>query len=237
MRIAVYTLTRDRLEYTQRSFESLKAHAGMPYSHFVVDQCSTDGTAEWLKDKYKPHWLKLLPENIGIAKGANMALDAIFKEGDWGLVIKMDNDCLVQSDKILNQIVYVFSQIKPLQCSFMLSPRVDGIINQPTRYRELHVGRRRIGLTGIIGGLFHCMPGEIYKAFRYNENTPRGAYNDPYICGWFRKMGGETGYIEGITVEHMDGTENQRIKHPEYHERKGAELEVDKKSGKGPQVP
>ncbi len=228
MRIAVYSLTRDRLEYTKRSFESLRKLAGCGYDHFVVDQGSIDETPEWLKNEYRPHWLVLLPENVGIARGANMALDAIFSQGDWDLVVKMDNDCLVQSENLLKQIVEVFASVKPLQSRFMLSPRVEGIQKQPRRVRDIQLAGRRVGITGIIGGLFHVLPGDLYKQYRYDTSTPRGAYNDPKICSWFRGLGGETGYIEGLVVEHMDTTAGQVEKHPGYHERKQRELREDK---------
>jgi GT2 family glycosyltransferase len=46
MNVAVLTLTRDRLPYTQHCFATLKENAGCDYDHIVLDQGSTDGTAE-----------------------------------------------------------------------------------------------------------------------------------------------------------------------------------------------
>jgi hypothetical protein len=228
MRIAVYTLTRDRLEYTQRSFASLRKFAGVPFTHFVVDQASSDGTVEWLRDVYKPAWSSYLPENVGIASGANIALDAIFSQGEWDLVVKMDNDCLVLSENILMQIAEIIDGVKPFQARYMLSPRVEGIEKQPRRSRDVMVERRRVGVTGLVGGLFHCLPGYIYRQFRYDpDTTPRGGGNDVRICVWFRSMGGECGYIEGLAVEHMDTTVGQIAKYGEYHERKQREMQED----------
>jgi len=48
MKIAIYTLTRDRLQYTQDCFSSLWQNAGMPFDHYIVDNGSEDGTVEWL---------------------------------------------------------------------------------------------------------------------------------------------------------------------------------------------
>jgi GT2 family glycosyltransferase len=175
-----------------------------------------------------------LPENVGIAKGANMALDAIFAAGDWDLVIKMDNDCEVQSANILRQLAEVFADTKEFQCKFVLSPRVDGIMRQPKRHSERMLAGRKIGITGIVGGLFHVVPGEVYKAFRYHDGTPRGGYNDSYFCDWFRRIkGGEVGYVEGLVVEHMDGSDGQVANNPIYTKRKMKEMDYDLAHGLG----
>lgn len=234
MRIACYTLTRDRSDYTRRSFDSLKRLAGVPFQHYVLDNGSEDDTPEWLKQYYKPYWVKLLPSNVGIAVGANMCLDAIFADGDWDLVIKMDNDCEVQSGNMLLQFGEIFQAIKRWEGKFALSPRVDGIVTQPKRTHYRSFGGRRVGITGIIGGLFHVVPGEVYKEFRYNTGTPRGGYNDSYFCDWFRrKNGGEVGYVEGLVVSHMDTTEGQVKTHPHYIARKRVEMKADIGAGKG----
>lgn len=48
MNIAVYTLTRDRIEYTQRSFAALRENAGCEFVHVIVDNGSEDGTVDWI---------------------------------------------------------------------------------------------------------------------------------------------------------------------------------------------
>ncbi len=228
MLIAVYSLCRDRISYTKKSFESLKRLAGAPYSHFVVDQGSTDGTPEWLRDVYQPTWLRCLPENVGIAKGANMALAAIFAAGDWDLVIKQDNDCEIISGNILSQFAEIFEDTRQYGSCYILSPAVTGIDRQPRRGRDVMLGGRRVGLTAIVGGLFHVVPAEIYRAMgQYPEDLPRGGGCDKHICTWFKRQGGEVGYVEGLRVHHMDSTGGQPAKHPEYFARKRAEWVED----------
>lgn len=227
MRIAVYSLTRDRMAYSQRTFKSLKAKAGMPYSHFVLDNGSTDGTRNWLRWGHNPHWLKLLPENVGIARGANMCLNAIFADGDWDLVIKMDNDCDVISSNMLIHFSEIFASLKAQPNKYVLSPRVEGIDNQPKRVGDRSVAGRKVGITRIVGGLFHVVPGSVYKEFRYNPATPRGGLNDRYFCGWLRKHGGTVGYVEDLVVRHMDTTGGQVRTYPEYMDRKRAEMRED----------
>lgn len=234
MRIACYTLTRDRMAYSQLAFRSLKTKAGILYSHFVLDNGSTDGTQNWLRWGYKPHWLKLLPENIGIAAGANMALDAIFAQGDWDIVVKMDNDCEVVSPDILDHLSKLFADSR--LDKFVLSPRVEGIDHQPERRNYLIIKSRKVGVTNIVGGLFHVVPGYVYKEFRYNPATPRGGYNDHYFCKWFRQRGGMVGYVEDLVVRHMDTTGGQVKVYPEYTKRKLMEMQEDLAAEKDGQI-
>jgi GT2 family glycosyltransferase len=73
MKIAIYTLTRDRIEYTKKCFQSLQENAGYSYDHYIIDNGSKDGTADWLKEG---NYTKVIynPENVGISNGSNQAL-------------------------------------------------------------------------------------------------------------------------------------------------------------------
>ena len=78
MKIAIYTLTRDRLLYTKQTFVSLWEHAGYPFDHFIVDNGSTDGTPEWLTENAgRFRALLLQPENPGIFPRSKFPLKPI----------------------------------------------------------------------------------------------------------------------------------------------------------------
>ena len=59
MRVAVLSLTRDRLVYTRHCFAKLHEFAGCEFDHYVLDQGSKDGTDEWLTMEYQPEYLYL----------------------------------------------------------------------------------------------------------------------------------------------------------------------------------
>lgn len=221
MKIAVYTLTRDRLDYTKRSFKSLAEKAGCDYDHFVVDNGSEDGTVAWLvENEHKFKSVLCNDENKGISEASNQALEQIFIEDDYDLIIKMDNDCLVISDNMLSQIVEIYEDIPKYAAEYIFSPYVKGINNQPSRAGYIMYARRRIGLTGIVGGLFHIVPFEIYKHYRYPEGLPKAWGQDDHFCNSLVQKGCNFGYIEGLIVEHMDTTDGQAKKYPEYFKRK-----------------
>jgi|GEM_PF-1329032 len=227
MKIAVYTLTRDRLAYTKACFSELREKAGISFDHFVVDNGSQDGTADWLSDELRARRLKgltLNPANEGISAGSNTALEHIRKIGSpYDLVVKFDNDCFVKSENVLGQMAEIFESIGPFASRFVLSPRVEGINRQPSRGRMTQLAGRRIGLTAIVGGLFHCVPADVYRRYRYPTELPLASGQDDHFCHWFKDNGGEVGYVEGLIVEHYRGTDQQALDYPAYFERKWQE--------------
>lgn len=229
-RIAVYSLTRDRLYYTRQCFESLRQNAGMPFDHYVFDNGSTDGTVEWLNQQ-ADDWgrgdirlcVSMLPFNAGISKASNLLLRDILQH-DYDLIIKFDNDCYVSTPSILQRIVDVVSAAGD---NWIFSPRVEGINKQPRRVRNVEIAGHPIGVVGIVGGLFHVVPASAYRLYMeqggYPENLPRAHGQDDTFCAWWRRRGGNCGYIEDIVVEHFETTDGQARRYPEYFERKWAE--------------
>lgn len=223
-KIAIYTLTRERLEYTQRSFALLKENAGVPYDHYVIDNGSKDGTREWLMENAEQFkHLTLFSENKGISQGSNSALYAIFAEEEitgrkYDLIIKMDNDCEVATNSIIREICHLYEALGEEWEKYVLSPRVEGINSQPSRIRELP---NQIGQTAIIGGLFHIVPRSVYKRYgSYPLNVPKAKGQDDDFCAWANQQGLIVGYIENMLVRHMDTTDGQCQKFPEYFKRK-----------------
>jgi len=221
MKVAIYTLTRDRLDYTKHCFGRFREKAGYPYDHFVVDNYSVDGTREWLKTQEFKEVL-LLDENKGISRGSNLAVDMIIR-GDYDLIIKMDNDCEVVSNKILSRVVSLYEGIKPFDKNYVLSPYVHGIKKQPIRARHFGLSGFRIGITAIVGGLFHIVQRKVYEGYRYPETLPLAWGQDDDFCGWVKDNGGNVGYIEGLEVNHYETTAGQAQRYPDYFERKWKE--------------
>jgi len=226
MRVIVYTLTRDRLAFTKYSFETLWKNAGMTFDHLVIDNGSQDGTRDWLTQEYGKRQgvtVMLNAENRGISIGSNMALDQIERVGGYDIVVKMDNDCEVVSPDILPGMLRAFADRKPFGQWMALSPRVEGIVNQPARARTEGRGGLTIGVTGIIGGLFHVVPWEVYRQYRYPPGLPKASGQDDHFCIWLNEHGVMTGYVENLVVRHYLTTHGQAVALPDYFKRKWVE--------------
>ena len=219
MKIAIYTLTRERIEYTQHCFEVLKQKAGLPYDHFIIDNGSEDLTRQWLAgQKFKR--VILLPGNAGISRASNIALRTIYETDDYDIIIKMDNDCEIVTDDILLKMSVLITKSFTEGKNIILSPRVEGIYTQPKRLREDTLNGWIIGITSIIGGLFHVVPTSVYKRYTYPEDLALAQGQDDHFCLWCNRSGYKTGYVEHIQVNHYETTRGQAQRYPEYFKRK-----------------
>lgn len=249
-KFAIYTLTRDRLEYTQHCFQTLWNNAGQDFDHFVIDNGSGDDTYEWLvsnRDRFR--WISQFKHNMGIASASNAALDFINaceeKDNPYDFIVKFDNDCEVISQDILPRITEAFSLLAKgsedyAAGKFILSPFVGGLNRQPRRSYTLTLGGGyTVGVTGIIGGIFHVVPAKHYQRFRYPTNYPKASGNDSRFCEWNRQQGWRCGYVEELKVNHYESTEGQARRFPEYFTRKKVEeVEMDLGSiSLGPHIP
>lgn len=226
MKIAVYTLTRDRADYTERMVQSLNQFSGYSYDHYIVDNGSTDGTVNWIKNHSESfEQIFFNPVNYGIGIASNQALDMIKLSGvEYDLIVKMDNDCEIVTPNLFALMVEIFEVCG----NMLLSPKVTGITNQPKREYDLFIKtnykrKYKIGRTGIVGGICHWMRAEIYQQYRYPMLLSRAKGQDDDFCDWAYKQSIPIGYVEDLLVNHMDSTAGQVEKYPEYFHRKWEE--------------
>jgi len=219
-KIAVLTLTRDRIEYTKKCFASLKENAGIKYDHFVLDNGSSDGTPDWLLDEYLVGNIKkpiLEKENIGISRGFNKLLDKLSNEYD--LIVRFDNDCEVVTPNTLRKIAGIYYN-HPEMAQVVLSPRVEGLNFPPQRYAKTKLDNLELGFTNIVGGIFQVVAAPIMRQFRFDEKLPKAYGQDQQFASWFISMGGKFAYVEDLIVNHFETTKGQEKRYPEYFKRK-----------------
>jgi len=215
MNVALFTLTRDRLDYTKHCFEKLYEYAGRNFDHYVLDQGSTDGSEQWLVDAPYPLRLVLYGENIGIANGLNYLYDRSQAVARYDVIIHFDNDCeLTQPDTIRDLASLV------VEGQALLSPRILGLNNPPQPIRKLRIGDDVILDMPQIGGICLGVPGWVFEEFRYPDNLPKWGMDDATICKWWREQGGTCGYVERLEAWHYRTTQGQHEDHGWYFERR-----------------
>lgn len=209
-RVAVLSLTRDRLAYTRHCFETLREYAGIPFDHFVLDQGSTDGTKAWLQT-YECEAI-LCDANMGVSRGINELLN--YAAGyDW--YVKFDNDCELTTPNTL---------LDSLQDpNWILSPHIQGLDSPPAINGEVNVNGVRVGETTILGGIFMAVPAWVFNKYRHAEDNPVWGMDDVRLVEWFRGQSGRTGYMLDYPANHFRTTRGQRQELPEYFARKDAE--------------
>src|SRR5215469_5896135 len=83
----VVILTRNNLELTRRTIESARWQHIQTFM-YCVDNGSSDGTRMWLEEYVDTSIL--LPGNLGVSHGWNLALNDLFKRYDHALVVNND---------------------------------------------------------------------------------------------------------------------------------------------------
>ena len=108
--VNICMVTYNRLEFTKQAVASIVKQTRFPYVLTVVDNNSTDGTGEYLKELYKRGIIKnlvLLDRNIGVAKASNLAWQT---EPDAEYYLKFDNDIVMQKHDWLANMVKIVDE-------------------------------------------------------------------------------------------------------------------------------
>lgn len=226
LKVAIFTLTYDRFEYTKKMYEAMKETAGYEFDWFPIDQGSTDGTTEWLKElsemagnRVYPTFLK---ENIGVANGWMRGVEAVRGKGGYDIVVKHDNDCLEITDGWLAVMVDLFERNKGL----VLSPTVEGLEKTPggvLRQRMdgqspyVSINDRILGVVPNLGGIVFASYLEMYNGFQFPDDLPGN--KDYYLSMAVKQKGFSLFYLEEYNCIHIDGTTGQIRKYPDYFKK------------------
>lgn len=224
MKLCIITFTRDRLAYTKDCCKALYEKAELEYEHYVIDNGSTDGTQQWLFDNNNLTSVLCLAENIGISKALNK-MKTLIPQCDY--VLKFDNDCMPVTQGFLKQLIDTHKLLeKQTEKRWVLSPKVTGLIRQPTRFfgMTLPTGER-IGETDTLGGICRLVPYNIFMQFDANEKLPKVYGCDGQFNEWCQYHTIRMGYCEQIEVEHYKTTEGQRCEYPDYYQRQLKEMQ------------
>lgn len=219
IKVAIFTMTMDRLDYTKRMYKAMANLAGYPFDWFVVDQASNDGTVEWLEGKTKASILN--KENVGIAKGWNDAVALIKKTDTYDIIIKNDNDAEMMTENWLLEMVELFKRNRTI----ILSPYVEGLEDSPggvMRNRQdgqspyVIINDKVLGISPFLGGIVWASPIEVYNNFLFPDETFYMGNKDRMISEYAKTIGYTLFYCEELRVSHIDGTKGQHLKYPDY---------------------
>lgn len=220
-RVAIFTITYDRKEYTQKMYQSMKNSAGYGFDWFVLDNGSTDGQKSLLTDLYTSDtsfkYLHLNEENEGLTRASNKLVSEI-KRGNYQIIIKVDNDCEFMTKNWLSTLVDLWKRNHMLY----MSPYVEGLVHNPggaPRVGHSFIGPYFIEVTKHIGGIFAAIDASAYDNFKWTDQFLHGN-QDVEASSAFVDKGYMPCYIPMHRVLHMDTTEGQQKKFPEYFKRR-----------------
>lgn len=210
-KVSILTICMDRLFYTKQTMEQLWKNETTEYDHYIIDNGSTDGTIKYLEEN-KKKFKKIIrnDENVGLHVNFKQFME---EAGDYDYYFKLDNDCLLLHPETLKELIEASEEIND---SFILSPRVEGIFKQPERATELTLAGHPLGIVTGLGGISMFMPKKIVKNYQHNVNAEKYKGLDSAICVHAIRHGFNIGYLEDISVMHIENTRGQQKRYPQY---------------------
>lgn len=133
----------------------------------VVDNFSSDGSAEMVRSKYPSVILKAETTNHGYAKGNNIGFS--LAEGDW--ILTLNSDTEIKPD-VLHKTIRAMSALPKVGCAGVTQIGIDGRVQRSVRgFPSV------IGILGDITGLGKMFPRSIFDSYRmvgfdYAETGP-----------------------------------------------------------------
>lgn len=219
LKVAIYTLTWNRLELTKIMAESIHKTAGYDFDWFVIDQGSTDGTVEWLKEQSGIAQVIYNKENVGLADGWNQAIETIKAKNFYDIVIKIDNDAEMLTEGWLKAMVELFER----NTTLILSTYIEGLENSPggimrqrvsTQYPYFIMNETVLGNVPNVGGIVMATHIRLFNEWKFSS-----AYEgnkDFLLCQFAQKLGFSMFYMEEYRARHQLGTTGQKEKYPDY---------------------
>ena len=126
----VVIVTYNRLTLLKECLEHVMQQSVAPYAVVVIDNCSTDGTAEYL-DRYSANrkcnfYVRHTNENIGGAGGFNLGLREGVKNTDAEWFMLIDDDAILDYDcmRLMDPSTAV-NQSLAYACSVYVKGQID----------------------------------------------------------------------------------------------------------------
>jgi len=105
MKTSIVILTHNKLDYTKQCIESIRQYTREgTYEIIVVDNHSTDGTVEWLKEQTDIRTI-FNNENVGFPKGCNQGVQVATGEN----ILLLNNDVIVTKNWLDHLLVCLHS--------------------------------------------------------------------------------------------------------------------------------
>ena len=196
-KVNISMITYNRLNYTKQSIQSLLENTNYPYVITVVDNNSTDGTKDYLKDLYNKKLIKnliLLDKNIGVAKASNLG----WQMENFNYYLKFDNDMVILKSNWLNDLVKVVNDVPDIGAI--------GYSVEQVRYQLLEVKGYKLQLNSSIGGACFLIPERTRLKVGYWCEDFREYGEEDAEYGWrIRHFGLHNIYMEDMsTLKHLE---------------------------------
>lgn len=183
-KVTIGVVTHNRKEILQRTLEAIDRLDYPAYDVMVVDNQSTDGSWEWVRQAY-PHYRTIqLEKNLG----PNVARNLILTEGDSRYVLLMDNDIALEPNA-LAELMDVMQRVpRAAVCHAEIRDPLDPEAALHYNGGWIHylgalMPRRYASATRPRYELFDVLSGQVLLIDR-QAAAEIGGFDDYYFFGW-----------------------------------------------------
>ena len=220
-KVAIFTITYDRWDYTNKMHRSLVDSTEYPFDWFVWDNGSSDITPDMLhRHSGLIEWMNLSEKNVGLTKASNSLIDEILKH-DYDIIIKADNDCEFLTQGWLEDFVDLWRRNHMLY----IGPYPEGLVDHPggmPRVGHSTIGDEFVEVVEHLSGICAFIDAEAYRNFRWKDQFYHGI-QDLEASKAFIARGYMPMIVPRHRIRHMDGTTGQQEKYPDYFKRRKKE--------------
>ena len=229
-RISIYTLTLGRTYYLDKLLasvvEAARSYPGSIEHHVCFQGAEPEATTLSLAEMHGVEGLRIeihrWPENLGIAMGMNR----IIPELGGSILIKMDDDCLIQSSRFFEHVRAVSALVpdaffSPFPAG-LLGDVVGGvpkIRNRSVEYSAETDTYYTLRPVSHLGGFCRVSPARLVRDWVLDADVFEGASGseDTQYSARCRSAGIEMYYLENaLIVEHQETALGQRARYREY---------------------
>ncbi len=210
-KITIIILCWNGLEYTKQAIASIQASTSLDYILVPVDNGSTDGTPEYLRNQAELHpWIKpvYLEYNTGFAGGINAGLATATTE----FIAILNNDVVVTSGWLERMLVH-FYQFPTLGLIGPMACNVSGVQNIPfsSSLDALDPFARMIfaknagtvmATQRIVGFAWVMRQEVLHKVGGFHLDFGKGNYEDDDYCIRVLNSGYQIGVAQDVFIYH-----------------------------------
>lgn len=221
MDISIIIVSYNTADLLREDLVSLRATYGVVKEVFVVDNGSTDNSAQMVKEHFPE--VELIANNEN--KGFGAANNQVIKDCCGHYIIFLNPDTTVKPDTLKNAVAFMdVNQHVGLAGAKMLNP--DGTIQESVSYRypgEKYTSGETANLQGNIAcvlGAFMISRTELIKEIGgFDEDF--FLYGEDQDLAWrIREKGFSIGYIDNADVFHWGGQSETGTLHTALFEKK-----------------
>jgi len=228
-KVSIIILNWNGLKYTIECLESLKKITYPNYEVIVVDNGSKGNDADVLEEKYKDY-IDLIrnKENLGFAKGNNVAIRKVMEEGKSEYVLLLNNDTEIIQRDWLDKLVKISESEKNIGivgCTLLFPSgkfQAGGtILKDPFHYINISDKVKNvIEVDLVIGACFLIKKKVVDKIGLLDENFYPVLGEEFDYCMRAKKAGFKVIYIPKVKIIHHGKAATSQLQGLNYVEEK-----------------